>query len=388
MHPALPWAVLAAPAALPAAITAINALTWARGRPAAMTLGGPRISVLIPARDEAATIEGAARAALAASDRVLEVIVYNDGSTDQTGSLLAAIAVDHPRLKVMNGDGLPDGWVGKPHACHRLAQEAEGDLLLYLDADVTLAPGGLERLLELIDRPTARGDRPALVTAVPQQLMGSLGERVLMPMLMLTYTSWLPLALIPISRDPRVLAANGQVLMVRRAALQAAGGWEAVRHEIVDDMALCKRVKQTGGAVVFADGHHIAQCRMYTSGAELWAGFSKNLYEGIGGHPLALAAVVALYGACFVLPWVALPIALAAGAPVWATAAAVGVGLNLLTRLILAERHAHGLLAVALHPLAVLGLLGIAANSMRWSRRGAIEWAGRTYAARSQRGSP
>ncbi len=388
MHPALPWALLAAPAALPAALTAINALTWARGRPITPAARAPRVSILIPARDEAATIEAAARAALAGGAAVHEVIVYNDASTDQTGEILAALQASHPRLRVVDGDGLPDGWVGKPHACHQLAREATGDLLLYLDADVTLAPDGLSRLLDLLDRPTARGDRPALVTAVPQQITGSLGERVLMPLLMLTYTSWLPLALIPLSRDPRVLAANGQVLLVRRQALEAAGGWAAVRHEIVDDMAICRRVKETGGAVVFADGHHIARCRMYTSGAELWAGFSKNLYEGIGGHPLALAAVIALYLGCFVLPWVALPVALVAGAPTWATAAAVGVGLNLLTRLVLAERHAHGLLAVAAHPIAVMGLLGVAVNSMRWSRRGAIAWAGRTYAARAHRGAP
>lgn len=385
MHPALPWALLAVPPALPFAITALNALSWPRGRPAPSPEAPPRLSVLIPARDEAATIRAAVEAVFAAGGPLHEVVVFNDASTDGTGAILAELQRRHPRLRVVLGTGLPDDWVGKPHACHRLAQEATGDLLLYLDADVTLEPGGVHRLLELLDRPTLRGGRASLVTAVPRQVLGTPAERVLMPMLHLTYTSWLPQALVPLTASPKVLAANGQVLLVRRAALEAAGGWESVRHEIVDDMAICRRVKGSGGVVRFADGHAIARCRMYTSGSELWAGFSKNLFEGIGGSLPALALVLALYAACFLAPWVALPLALLAGAPTWAAAAACGVGLNLLTRLILAERHDHGTLSVLAHPLAVVGFLGIAINSMVWSRRGAIAWAGRTYAARAQR---
>lgn len=388
--PALPWALLAAPAALPAATAALNALTWPRGRPVAPPpqphAPGDRVSVLIPARNEEASIGACVRSVFDTDWPVHEVVVFNDGSIDATGDILARLAREHPRLRVVDGGtGLPDGWVGKPHACHRLQQESTGDLLVFLDADVTLDRDGLARLVGLAQGQGLPGRRPDLVTVVPRQEMGSAGEALLMPLLHLTYVSWLPLMLIHLSGNPRFLAANGQVLAVRRPMLEQAGGWAAVRAEIVDDMAMCRRVKQLGGKVVFADGHALARCRMYHSTAEVWKGFSKNLYEGIGGHPAALAFVLALYTLAFLLPWVALPLALATGAPVWAAAAAVGVGLNLFTRLLLAWRHGHRLGSVALHPLAVLGFLGIAVNSMRWSQRGAIEWAGRTYAARGKR---
>lgn len=387
MHPALPWLLLAAPAALPLLFTTINALTWPRGRPGKQPEPDLRLSVLVPARNEAGNIEACVRAIFASDAPLLELLVFDDGSTDATPQILARLQGEYPLLRVIQGDGLPAGWVGKPHACHRLSQEARGDLLLHLDADVVLAPDGLSRLLDLAARPIA-GRRPDLVTAVPRQVMGSAAERLMMPVLHLTYSSWLPLILIPRVADGRVLAANGQVLLVRRAALQAAGGWAAVRHEIVDDMAMCRRVKEQGGCVLFADGHRIAACRMYDSGPALWKGFSKNLYEGIGGSLTGLLGVLLLYGLSFVLPFLALPLAAALQAPTWAAAATAGIALNLLTRTILALRHAHAPWAVLLHPVAVLGLLGIAVNSRRWSQQGRIEWAGRTYAARAQRSAP
>ena len=389
--PVLPWAVLCLPAALPAGTAVLNALTWPRGRPAALCedpdTPGRRVSVLVPARNEEATIKACVEGIFASGCPVHEVVVFNDASTDRTGEILAALQQRHPRLRVVDGTGLPDGWVGKPHACHRLEQEAAGDVLVYLDADVTLEPGGLARLLGLLEGQGLPGRRPDLVTAVPRQETGTAGEALLMPLLHLTYVSWLPLLLIHLSGNDRFLAANGQVLAVRRPMLQQVGGWRAVRHEIVDDMAMCRLVKRTGGKVVFADGHRMARCRMYRSLPELWKGFSKNLYEGIGAHPAALAFVLGLYSLCFVVPWVALPAALLLDEPAWATAAAAGVGLNLFTRLLLALRHGHRVWAVALHPIALLGFLGIALNSLRWHQRGAIEWAGRTYAARAQRGA-
>jgi chlorobactene glucosyltransferase len=346
---------------------------------------GERVSVLVPARNEEASIGACIEGIFASGCPVHEVVVFDDASTDETGAILARLQTRHPRLRIVNGSGLPDGWVGKPHACHRLEQEAAGDLLVYLDADVTLQPGGLARLLGLLEGRGLPGRRPDLVTAVPRQDTGSFGEVLLMPLLHLTYASWLPLLLIHLSGNDRFLAANGQVLAVRRPMLRQVGGWRAVRHEIVDDMALCRLVKRTGGKVVFADGHHMARCRMYRSFGELWKGFSKNLYEGIGAHPASLAFVLTLYTLCFVVPWVTLPVAMLLGAPEWATAAAAGVGLNLFTRLLLAGRHGHRLSSVLLHPIALLGFLGIALNSLRWHQRGAIEWAGRTYAARAQR---
>ncbi|MCH9667089.1 MAG: glycosyltransferase family 2 protein [Actinomycetia bacterium] len=382
-------ALLALPALPGLGLVAFNALYWTRGRPLpAAALAAPGgVSVLIPARDEVHNIEACVRAADGARGPITEIIVYDDCSTDGTGELLARLQAELPRLRVIGGDGLPPGWVGKPHALHRLTAASGGELLLNIDADVILRPDGVLRMLSLLGPAdqVPGGLGAALVTAVPRQRTGSFAERLMIPLLHLSYVAWLPMPLIHRTRDPRVLAANGQLLLIRRSALAAAGGWARVRTALVDDMAVCRAVKQSGGRVVFADGDQVADCRMYGDGASLWRGFSKNFYEGIGGHPLALILVLMLHLLVFVLPFVALPIAALSGAGGLAAAAAVGVGANLALRLIMALRYGHSPVSVLLHPLAVALMMGVLLNSFRCSRRGDIRWRGRTYAARAQR---
>jgi chlorobactene glucosyltransferase len=376
--------VLLSAAVLPLGITVINLLSWSRGRTGASS--DRTVSVLVPARNEAATIEACVRSIAGSRTVPLEIVVCDDQSTDGTAEILDALRREIPTLRVISGSPPPPGWVGKPHACHQLAQTARGDVLVFVDADVVLEPTGIERLLSFM----APGDEaPAqLVTAVPRQQMESFAERLLMPLLMLTYTSWLPLRLVSASSDPRFVAANGQLLAITRDSYTRLSGFAAVAHEIVDDVALCRHAKRQGVRVAFADGTRMARCRMYDSLAGIWRGFSKNLYEGIGGRPLALALVLLLHLWMFVLPYVALgwtslddsPLAHAMLLP-----AALGVVANVWLRLLLMFRWRQPPEGVLLHPAAILLLCAIAINSYRWSRGGALQWAGRRYASRSDR---
>jgi hypothetical protein len=185
------------------------------------------------------------------------------------------------------------------------------------------------------------------------------------------------------TRDPRFLAANGQILWTRRDALDEIGGFAAVRSEIVDDMALCRAFKRAGRRVVFADGDAMGRCRMYRSARAVVDGFSKNLFEGTGGSLWGLAVVGALYGGAFLLPWAAL---LASSAvPALFFPAVLGVVAGYALRLLHVGRHGSDVLSAVLHPLGVVGLLAIAARSWWWSRRGSIHWSGRVYAPRSVR---
>lgn len=365
---ALLW-ISAGIAAFAAAMTLLNLLTWSRAR---YRLRGPmpQVSVIVPARNEAGNI-GACIRAVAAAGPVHEIIVYDDGSTDATGD--AARAVGDPRVRVLRGDGLPPGWVGKTHACHRAAEAARGDVLLFVDADVRLFAGAVERVAAVIERGAD------VVTAVPRQVTGGRFEAAVMPLLHLTYTAWFPLELVYRARDPRFTAANGQLLALTRDAYDRVGGFAAVRGEIVDDMALCTRAKRLGLRVRFLDGHELAACRMYDSPAALWAGFSKNLYEGLGESPAALAIVIALYGVGFLLPYVALPFAWNA-LPVQ-IALAAGTALRAAS----ARRFGQSLWGVITQPFAVAVFLGIALNSMRWALKGEIVWRGRVYPSRARR---
>lgn len=365
---------------LACAMTAFNLLTWPQGQAnTSPTAASRTVSVLIPARNEQDTIRACVEAALQSDLSPLEVIVYDDGSTDQTPQILAEIAAADPRLRVVRGHGLPEGWIGKPHACHQLSTHARGELLLFVDADTFLTPSGLSRVLSMLD--TLRAD---VLTAVPRQLMGSWAEHLVLPLLHLTYTSWFPLMLTYKSDDVRFLAANGQIMAITRQAYDASGGFAAVRHEVVDDMAICRLLKSSGFKVVFADGDKIASCRMYGNARQVWEGFSKNIYEGLGGHIPALIGVIGLYALAFIAPYILAPALLLTHHP-GASFAVLALVINLVLRVMLALRHHHHPLGVLAHPLGVFGLLAIAVNSAIWHHRGQIRWSGRTYQAKLKR---
>ncbi|HZB49675.1 MAG TPA: glycosyltransferase family 2 protein, partial [Mycobacteriales bacterium] len=280
----------AALAAAGAAHAAVNAALLRRPDPAARP-GPERVSVLLPMRDEAPRVR-ACLAAVLAQDGVAEILVLDDGSTDGTGDLARALGV-----RVLAGRPPPPGWLGKPHACQQLADAADprSDVLLFLDADVVLAPGAVAATVDLLRR-----HRLDLVSPYPRQRAGTPAERLVQPLLQWSWLTFLPLRLAERSPRPSLAAANGQLLAVRRAAYDRAGGHAAVRAEVLDDVALLRAVKGAGGRGGVADGTELATCRMYRSWAEVRDGYTKSLWAATGS-PARAAAVVGLLGALYVV---------------------------------------------------------------------------------------
>lgn len=378
------FALVALPA-LPLAITIVNLLTWRRGS-LALQESLPTISILIPARNEERNLAQVLKSVVTAAKvcpTLQEILVYNDASTDGTARLVEEAAALDSRVRLIQGKELPEGWVGKPHACQKLFEEAQGQMLLFMDADVRLTPSALPRLLSLAESPIGG----QVISAVPAQETKTWLERLLLPLLTLTYTAWLPLRLVEVGQSTRTVAANGQLLMIKREDCKSLGGFTQVRHEIVDDVAFCRLAKSRGFKVVFADGFHMARCRMYRSAGEVWRGFSKNLFEGLGGG-IGAGFVLLLYLGCFVAPHLALVAFSLSGGETHdglVAAAALGVTFNVLLRVLLAWRFKQPLEGILLHPISVLALVALAFNSMCWVLQGKIEWAGRSYAARSTR---
>jgi chlorobactene glucosyltransferase len=346
--------VIALGAGVALALVLINLLLVPRLSPRLGPLAR-RVSALVPARDEEETIEACVRALLA--EPVHEVLVLDDGSTDGTARVLRSI--EDPRLRVISGRPLPPGWAGKPHACAQLAEQATGELLLFVDADVRVLPGSVAALAQA-------AERHSIVTAVPRQETATFAERLVVPLLHVVYYAFAPLWLIPRVRDPRVVAANGQLLLLRRDALAAFSGHAHpdVRAAIVEDQAICRAAKVAGLRVLFADGFLLATCRMYRSAREVRLGFGKSLYAGVGRSPQALAVALAVVVTLLLLPLATLPGALAL----------------LALRSLLALRFRQPAVSVLLHPLAMLALIAIALDSMVRTHRGGVVWRGRRYA--------
>jgi chlorobactene glucosyltransferase len=338
--------------------------------------GEPFVSVLVPARDEERSL-GACLASLRAQDYgAYEVIVLDDGSTDRTPAIAREAACADARVRVVAGAPVPPGWLGKLWACDQLARAARGDILIFTDADTVHAP----TMVASVAGAVAGG--ADLVTAFPEQEIGSLGEALLVPFMLFTVWVFLPVGRVWTDPSPRVIAANGQLLSFTRAAYAKIGGHAAVRATVLEDMALARRAKAAGLRVRLVDGAGTIRTRMYRSAAETWRGFSKNAYGLVGQTIVAAIPIAVALLALYVLPLVVLVGGLVAGKGGWAWRwlPLALVGMALVQRAIVAARGRMPFWQIALHPLSVLNFVAVLANSARWHRRGYGEWKGRRIA--------
>ncbi|GAA3222288.1 glycosyltransferase [Dactylosporangium siamense] len=319
-----------------------------------------RVAVLLPLRDEAHRVEPCLRALLALRGEP-RLLILDDGSTDGTADLVRSVlAPAGDRVTLLTGRPLPPGWLGKPHACHQLAEaEAGADVLVFIDADVVLREDALDAATAVLD--DAEAD---LLSPYPRITAGSLGERLVQPLLQWSWLTFLPLRAMERSPRPSLAAAGGQFLLVRRAAYDRAGGHAAVRDRILEDIELARAVKRTGGRIALADGSDLATCRMYTSWHDLKDGYSKSLWASFGS-PVGAAAVVALLLALYVV----LPLT----GTWWGLA---GYLLGVAGRVASARTTGGRAWPDALaHPVSVLLFAWLVARSFR--RRGRVTWKGR-----------
>jgi chlorobactene glucosyltransferase len=251
----------------------------------------PLISIVVPARNEAANVERCVRSLLAQDYPNLEVIAIDDGSTDATPAILAQLAATDSRLRVVRGGQLPPGWTGKSHAVHVGVQSARGDWLLFVDADVILAPSAVSAAYL-----AARRHRVALLSLWAGQELVSFWECVLQPVIVGMNQATDPFQRGNSARHPETAFANGQFILVERGAYERIGGHTAVRDEVVEDQMLARHFKRAGYPIMMLDGTRVLKTRMYSSLAGIWEGWSKNNFLMLGRNLLVtLAAVLSVY---------------------------------------------------------------------------------------------
>jgi chlorobactene glucosyltransferase len=258
------------------------------------------ISVIVPARDEARNIRRCVQALLAQTYPNYEIIVVDDRSSDETPAILAALQQEHPgRLQVVSGGDLPPGWAGKPHALHLGVQQARGEWLCFVDAD-TFA--GTELLAAaFISAQTQQAD---LFTLLTDQELGSFWEKVILPLVFTALSFGFPAEQVNDPDRPEAIA-NGQFILIRRSVYAAVGGHAAVRDRIAEDKALAEQVKRGGYRLIVADGRRVASTRMYTRFAEIWEGWTKNIFLGMRDRLglLLFGAFVGLVAALLLPVW-------------------------------------------------------------------------------------
>jgi hypothetical protein len=336
----------------------------------------PAISILIPARNEENVIRDAVQAALTSRGVKFEVVVLDDHSEDTTAEIVSAIAAQDARVRVMRGEPLPPGWCGKQFACWRLARTARHPLLVFLDADVRLAPDGMARLAAFLDESGAD-----LVSGIPLQETGTLVERLVIPLIHFVLLAFLPLARMRRSRHPAYAAGCGQLFLARRSAYESAGGHLSIRASLHDGIKLPRTFRVAGFRTDLCDMTEIATCRMYRSAGEVWNGLAKNATEGLASPDMILPATAILVGGQ-VLPLLLL--ATAAWLPPLAACLALFAALaSYYPRFAAAERFRQSWLGAFLHPVGVLVFLMIQWRALlRTAIRQPAGWKGRKYQVR------
>lgn len=348
-------------ALIPVVLYAINVHLY-RAAPAP---SGPRpsISILIPARNEERSIGATIEAALAGCGVDFEIVVLDDHSEDRTAAIVDGFSARDPRVRLIESEPLPAGWCGKQFACQQLAGHARYPLLVFVDADVRLAPDAVARLVAFLD--SSRAD---LVSGIPRQETGTLIEKLVLPLMHFLLLGFLPFFFMRRFRHPAFAAGCGQVFVTRRDAYDAIGGHAAIRGSRHDGLTLPRAYRRAGRMTDLCDATDLATCRMYENGSDLWLGLAKNAREGLA-HPRAIAIWTILLLGGQVLPFV-----LFACNP-WT----VVVPLMLwLVRFDAARRYHQSWLGAVLHPIGVLILLAIQwyATACAWTGR-PIGWKGR-----------
>jgi hypothetical protein len=360
---------LAAVAALGAAHAAVNSVLL-RKPPTDPPRTARPVTVVLPVRDEAHHVGDCLAALLdqRGLDR-LRVVVVDDGSTDGTADVVRAVHDD--RVRLVTAPPLPPGWLGKPHACAvgvAATDPRDGEVLVFVDADVRLFPDAIAAAVALLD-----SSGLDLVSPWPRPLAAGAAERLVQPLAPWLWTTTLPLRLAERSPRPSLAAANGQFLVVRRDAYARSGGHDAVRAEVLEDIALLRAVKRAGGSGGPVDGSRLAACRMYEGWPQVREGYGKSLWASVGGRPAAGIAAAAALTAVYVLP----PVAALGGSRAGLLGYLAGVAGRLLSARVSGSRAWPDALA---HPVSILTLDVLMLRSVHGRRRGSLHWRGRPVA--------
>lgn len=333
----------------------------------------PFLSVLVPARNEERRIRPCLESLLAVDYPNLEILVLDDHSSDATSDVVRQIARQDPRLRLLQGKDLPPGWTGKAWACQQLAREAKGDYLAFVDADTRFAPLALTQAVSL-----ALAKNSDLLSLWPYLQAKSWSERLVIPYVHVFILLYLPHWMGGCSAS--LGAANGQFMLFRREAYETIGGHAAVSGHLVEDIALARKLRAAGFCVLNRDGTcpgqsvALVRCRMYHNFADLWDGFTKNLYPAFDGRVGAFVFFQLFQTVVFLTPFLLLPF-FPLDPILW-----IEVAVILSLRLAMAHRFRQSGLGAILHPLGQMLVLAIAANSWLQTLRRRLPWRGRHYA--------
>jgi chlorobactene glucosyltransferase len=335
---------------------------------------GPLVSILIPARNEEFNIRKCLNSVLAQNYADFEVIVLDDNSYDSTPQILAEIAGSEERLHLIRGEKLPAGWTGKNWACHQLSKAANGDILLFMDADTYMCPIALNATIGAL-----KDDHTGLLSALPAEETVTWGEKFIVPIIHWAIFCIMPLMLAFKKRIPAISVSHGQYMCFTKAAYSQIGGHAAVRNRVVEDKEITSLIVKAGIKWRLFDGTNILSCRMYRTSKEASEGLIKNLFPFFGYNIPYFVFVWLWLVIVFWQPVVTL-IILAVGTNIdskYIIPSIFNLGLSLIIWGIFYRRFKFPFYLTFLYPITQIVVSTVAMFSMVRNLKGTAAWKGR-----------
>lgn len=324
----------------------------------------PLVSVLIPARNEEDNICNIVSCVLKQDYPSFELIVLNDNSEDRTLNILQEIQKKDSRLKVINGKPLPLEWIGKSWACHQLSQEARGEYLLFIDADVLISQNAIRSAVYNIKK-----FKSDALSSFPTQIMKTFPEKLIVPQMHWLICTFLPLVVVRYFRSYRVNAANGQYFLFDKNVYEAIGGHTSTRGINVEDIRLAINLKARGYKLITLLGDNTVFCRMYKNFIEAFNGFARSYYNAVNARSYVYFGIILLLAIIYILPFLLF---------------LVFSDFYIVLTIILIQRILSAIVSnqnifynVFLHPIQIFLFCSIAASSYFKSKNQNLIWKGR-----------
>ncbi len=328
----------------------------------------PKVSVLIPARNEETNIRTCLKSIACSNYPDFEIIVLDDNSTDGTLKVIKECRQEFPMIKFIEGKPLSKEWLGKPWACHQLSEQASGEILIFTDADNTYSKNAVSNTVGYMQR-----FELDFLSAFPEQRTNTFAEKLIIPMIDLIAYSFFILWSSYFVKLAIFIEANGQWLAVRKASYIALGGHQQVKDKIVEDTELGRLFKKKRMKTLTVAGTGMVFGRMYDSIGAIWQGLSKNLYGIAGYNAVLFFTLISMLAYNTLLPYSFFL------TDDYYYILLLALSLNILWRMILSLsfHRSSFIISILFHPISIIMLIGIAINSYLQSVKGTIQWKGR-----------
>ena len=277
-------------------VTGITNFLWLKKIPTKKNIPKSKlVSILIPARNEADVIESTIKSIINQSYQNYELIILDDNSSDTTESIIQKHAKSNPKIELINGLSLPEGWLGKNWACHQLSEKAEGEYILFIDADTNLDKFILEDSVIALQK-----EKIDLLSLVPGRDTKLIADHAMKKIISWFIVCWLPMKLAIKLNAPFLSATFGQFMLFKKSSFNDIGGFEAIKDNPVDDFQLGRNIKKNLFKWMLYDAAFRITTRTYNTNKDLISGYSKNIFPAVG-YSISIFVVIFLILISFVL---------------------------------------------------------------------------------------